>query len=73
MICQPYIVAVCGSHIEIRHLFTSLVQQKVELVQTRMVQPWTVAFDAAKLFLVLESRENQTQVLLSLVQASTSD
>jgi len=23
-----------------------------------MVQPWTVAFDAAKLFLILESREN---------------
>lgn len=59
-VCQPYLVAVCGQHIEVRNMFSLKITQKVDLIQTRVVMPLVVAHDAGNVYFVLESRENNT-------------
>ena len=51
-------------------MFSLKILQKVDLVQSKITMP--LIADATKVYFVLESRENSSQVVLVLEQASFS-
>lgn len=53
-----------------RSMFSLKILQKVDLVQSKITMP--LIADATKVYFVLESRENSSQVVLVLEQASFS-
>ena len=62
-LCQPYLIAVIGSHIEIRHTLNVGVGERINLDGVKVKMPWatsSVPLSSDRVFLIFESNESES-------------